>query len=266
MDTTKRIYKNIIFLSTAEVFSKILQFVIMVYAARLLDQSAFGRFSFALSLSFIAVILSDLGINTLLIREIARNKKSVNKYFINAFIAKIFFVIITYIFIVVLLNLMDYPKDTRYIVYIIWIFAIFSTFTDLFYSVFRAFEKMYFDALIKIVRMIILTTVGLYVLFHYKNVFLFSLTFVFTEVTVLALAFAIGSKSFIKIKLDISLKFIKDLTLKALPFGLAFIFSTIYFYIGSVMLSKMRGDVEVAIYSVAYNIALGADGNAIAQS
>ena len=42
----------------------------------------------------------------------------------------------------------------------------------------------------------------------------------------------------------------------ALPFGLALVFGSIYFYIGSVMLSKIRGDAEVAIYSVAYNIAL----------
>jgi O-antigen/teichoic acid export membrane protein len=48
----------------------------------------------------------------------------------------------------------------------------------------------------------------------------------------------------------------KSIVKKALPFGLAFVFSAIYFYIGTVMLSKFRGDVEVAIYSVAYQLAL----------
>ena len=88
MSTIRRIYKNIVFLSSAELISKIFQFVLMVYAARLLDKASFGKFSFALSLSFIAVIIADLGINTLLIREIARDKSKVDKYFTNAFVAK----------------------------------------------------------------------------------------------------------------------------------------------------------------------------------
>src|SRR3989338_9508913 len=140
MSVVKQIYKNLLFLSSAEVISKILQFVLMVYAAKILDQASFGKFSFALSLSFIAIIAADLGINQLLIREIARDKKDISRYFINAFVVKLSFAFVAYFFIIILLNALNYPPDTRYVVYAIWIFTIISTFTDLFYSVFRAFE------------------------------------------------------------------------------------------------------------------------------
>jgi len=256
MSAVKRISKNIFFLSSAELVSKTLQFILMVYAARLLDQAAFGKFSFALSLSFIAVIVADLGINTLLIREISREKSKVGKYFLNAFSVKILFAIVTFAFVIIFLNLLSYPKDTSYIAYIIYIFIILSTFTDLFYSVFRSFEKMVYDALLKIIRMILLTGIGLYVLIRYKNVFVFSLTFVLAELFVLGLAYLIAFKKFIKIKEGISLDFMKEIVKKSIPFGLAFVFSSIYFYIDSVMLSIMRNDVEVAVYSAAYNIAL----------
>ncbi len=59
MSTVKSIYRNLLFLSSGEIISKILQFVLMVYAARILDQASFGKFSFALSLSFIAIITAD---------------------------------------------------------------------------------------------------------------------------------------------------------------------------------------------------------------
>ena len=49
---------------------------------------------------------------------------------------------------------------------------------------------------------------------------------------------------------------IKSIIKRALPFGFASVFGMIYFFIGSVMLSKIKGDVEVAVYSVAFNIAL----------
>src|SRR3989338_5480666 len=146
----------------------------MLYAARLLSKEHFGKFSFALSLSLIAVVLADLGINTLLIREISRNKSLVSKYFINAFSIKVVLSFFTYLIIVALLNVLGYPQDSRQIVYIIWFFTILSTFTELFFSIFRAFEMMFYDAFLKIVRMILLSTASLYVLFKGYGVFVFS--------------------------------------------------------------------------------------------
>ena len=71
MSTVRRIYSNLLYLSGAEFISKVLQFVLMIYAARLLDPANFGKFSFALALSSIGIIAADAGINMLIIREIA---------------------------------------------------------------------------------------------------------------------------------------------------------------------------------------------------
>ena len=244
------------YLGTAEIVSRVLQFIVMLYAARLLSQEYFGKFSFALSLSLIAVVLADLGINTLLIREISRNKNLAGKYFANAFLVKVVLSFFTYLVIVAVLNILNYPHDTRKIVYIIWLFTILSTFTELFYSIFRAFEMMFYDAFLKILRMVLLTSASLYVLFKGYGVFAFSFTFVFVEIIVVVIASLIALNKFIKLEIAFDYGFMKPMIRKALPFGLAFVFGSIYFFIGSVMLSKMRGDTEVAIYSVAYNLAL----------
>ena len=256
MGAIRSISKNLLYLTSGELISKILQFILMVYAARLLDKPSFGKFNFALSLSFIVIIATDLGINQLLIREIARKKEDAGRYFMNAFVIKIFFSLLACIFIILLLNVLNYPKDTRNVVYAIWIFMIISNFTDLFYSVFRAFEKMFYDSLIKIVRMAILASIGIYILFKGYGVLAFSLAFIFVELIILLLAYLIASRKFIKINFDLDFKFMKNLVKTAYPLGVAFIFSSLYFYIATVMLSKMRGDVEVAVYSVAYNLAL----------
>ena len=44
--SVRRISKNIAALTTAELISKALQFVLFVYAARLLGKADFGKFSF----------------------------------------------------------------------------------------------------------------------------------------------------------------------------------------------------------------------------
>ncbi len=256
MGTAKRIYKNTMYLGAAEIVSKILQFVVMLYAARLLSKEYFGKFSFALSLSLIAIVFADLGINTLLIREISRKKEAASRYFVNAFATKIVLSLAAFALIALVLNILGYPSDTKQIVYIITLFTILSTFTELFYSIFRAFEMMIYDAFLKILRMVLLTISSLYVLFNDYGIFAFSYVFVIVELVVLLFAAAIALKKFIKIGHVIDMALIKSVLKKALPFGLAFVFGSIYFYIGSVMLSKIKGDEEVAIYSVAYNIAL----------
>lgn len=256
MGTARRIYKNTLYLGAAETVSKILQFVVMLYAARLLTKEHFGKFSFALSLSLIALVLADLGINTFMIREISRNRKLASKYFINAFFIKIGLAFMTYFIVAAALNVLDYSEDTKQIVYAVWLFAILSTFTELFYSIFRAFEMMQFDAFLKILRMILLTSISLYVLFRNYGVFAFSLAFVLVEIVVVLAAFLLALKNFIKIKQLFDFRFAKALLKRALPFGLAFVFGSIYFFIGTVMLSKIKGDVEVAIYSAAYNLAI----------
>ena len=256
MGTARTIYKNTLYLGAAEIVSKVLQFVVMLYAARLLSKEHFGKFSFALSLSLIAIVLADLGINTLLVREISRNRNLASKYFVNAFSIKVLLSALTYFIIVAVLNIFNSQKDTMQIVYIIWLFTILSTFTELFYSIFRAFEMMFYDALLKILRMILLTFASLFVLFNGYGVIVFSYTFVIIELIVVLVALVIALKKFIKLKIGIDYSFIRSILKKALPFGLAFVFGSIYFFIGSVILYKIKGDVDVAIYSVAYNIAL----------
>ena len=103
----KRISKNIIALTTGEIISKIFLFLLMVYAARILGVSSFGKLSFALSFSMLTVVLSDLGINTYLIREIARKKELVNKYFANAFVSKIFLSLVTFGLVYLFLNFLN---------------------------------------------------------------------------------------------------------------------------------------------------------------
>ena len=254
--SVRRISKNIAALTTAELISKVLQLVLFVYAARILSKADFGKFSFALAFSMIIIIFADFGINTLLVREIARKKELVTKYFINAFLAKLVFSILTFIAAIFILNILDYPTLTKNVVYIILLFTIISSITELLYSIFRAFERMEFDALIKVTRMVILTPVGLYVLFKGYGIITFSFSFILAELIVFILALNIGVIKFIKLKISFDFSFVKQIVKKSFPFGLAIVFGSIYFYIDSVMLSVMKNDVEVAIYSVAYNLVI----------
>ena len=68
--------------------------------------------------------------------------------------------------------------------------------------------------------------------------------------------FIVVMTKFVKIELDIDFAFVKKIIKLAFPFTLSVVFAGIYFYIDTIMLSLMKGDVPVGIYSASYNIAL----------
>ncbi len=228
--------------------------MVMWYAAKQLSPEHFGKFSFALSLSFIAMILVDFGINLLLIREIARQKERTAQIVSHAFFVKFIFSIGMLIIISGGVYLLAYPPLTQIIVFVMLLFTVAQTFTDLCVAVFRAFEKMFFDALIKVIRMVLLTALAGVVLWKNLGVIMFSGSFVAAEIIVLGIALSILIAKFTPLNFHIDSASAKNLIKNALPFGMSFIFGSIYFYINISMLSKLRGDTDVAIYSIASNL------------
>ncbi len=259
METARRIYRNTLYLGIAEVVSRILQFVVMLYAARQLTQEEFGAFNFALALAFVAMILADMGVNLLLVRTAARDKALLEKFVTNGLWLKLLFSAATFLGLWLLLLVLGYRGQTLEAALVMLLFAILSTFTDFMYSIFRAFERMEFDSFLKIMRMTLLVVFSLAVLAKGLGVVTFSLMFVVVECIVALAGFIIVSKKFITRRLRLSWldsSYRKRIASDAFPFGLSAMFGSLYFYASILILSAMNGELEVAQFSSAYNIAL----------
>ncbi len=257
MNTAKRIAKNTAVLTTARIISMILSLVLTALIARHLGDINFGKYSFAFAFTSLFVILSNFGLHTLALREIARDKKLAPKYLGNIFPIKIILSIVVFGLIVVTINLLNYPSDTKLAVYIMGLYIIMTSFTQFHISVFRAFEQMEYEALTTVLGRVVLLSLGLIVLFSGGGliaiIFVFLIGAIFEAVFTLSLL----TRRFVKFRLQWDIKFLKHLMKKALPFGLAGIFGVIYFRIDMVMLSAMKGDAAVGWYSAAYRLLEG---------
>jgi len=58
------------------------------------------------------------------------------------------------------------------------------------------------------------------------------------------------SRRYAKIAYRLDREFLKDVLLKALPYGIALVLNTVYFRIGSVLLSLIKGPADVGVYGV----------------
>ena len=142
MKTAQRILKNAFVLLLAHVVSKILAFLYIMYAARYLQASGFGVLSIALALAGIFGVLADIGLQTLIIRELARERTQVKKYLSNISCIKILLSVGVMILMKLTVHLLGYPPQTIQTVLFIGLYVILGSFTEMIYSVFRAYEQM----------------------------------------------------------------------------------------------------------------------------
>jgi Polysaccharide biosynthesis protein. len=142
MNTVQRIAKNTGVLLASQVVSYVFGFFYVMYTARYLGAEGFGVLSFALAFTGIFGVFSDLGVSTLTVREVARDKSLAGKYLGNIVVMKVILVAITFGLIALTINLLGYPEQTIKVVYLVALYIIFGAFSNIFNSIFQAYEKM----------------------------------------------------------------------------------------------------------------------------
>ena len=254
MNTVQRIAKNTAVLLAATIISKVLGFFYVMYTARYLGEEGFGILSFALAFTGIFGVFSDLGLGSLTVREVARDKSLAKKYLDNISVIKAILVAITFALIAMVINLLGYPEQTIKVVYLISLSVIFNSFTEMFYSIFRAFEKMEYSSLGQILNSILMLVGALFAISQRFSVIEFSSIYFIVSVLVLVYSFAVFVLKFGLPKLEVDWSFWKPTTKEALPFFLSAVVNVIAFKIDIIMLSMMKGDMVVGWYSAAYKL------------
>jgi len=254
MTVFKRTAKNAGVLFTSNIIAKLLNFFYTVYMARYLGAEFFGILSFAMAFALIFGVLADLGLQTLSVREIARNKSLTEKYLSNILGIKFILGLIAFSLIVIAANLFHYPPETIYVIYLISISVLVNSFNSMFYAVYQAHEKMKYVGIGNVLNSILMFS-GVIVFIYLKlNIVDFAYIYLFSAVFVFMFNLVNIISRFAKPHIEIDFKFWEKLLKNSLPFGLVSIFVIIYFKIDSVMLGIMKTDKIVGYYSAAYRL------------
>ncbi len=253
MNAVQRIVKNIGVTGLGQILIAVIAFFFMIYLARLLGEAGFGRFNFALSLTSLLVIFTDLGVNQLLIREIAREKELSEYYTNQAFLLKIPLAVLTFLAIVALNYLLGYTGELAWLLYLFGLYHILQILALNYLSLFQAWEKLEYMALFQVMEKLIIASVGIMVLWLGYGLFEIALVYLLAGIFDLGLAFILSFRKFIQPRFKIDLRFKKKLLLKGLPFGLNALFAILFFKIDTVLLAFIIGDVAAGIYNAAYN-------------
>jgi len=255
--TTKSIgvAQNTAYLIFAYVGQKVFSFLLFVFIARLVAVEDLGKYVFAMSFTSMFGIFIDLGLSQVLIREVAKDITRARDYLNNILSVKAILGVITYLAVVVAINLTGKSAEVRHLVYLSGVVMFLDSFYLSFYGIMRGFCNLKFESIGILIGQVVIFILGLTALLLHLPVIYLVAAVLGGSAFNFFYAFILIEK---KLKLGAGFAWDKEL-LKllfriAVPFAIAGIFSRVYGYIDSVLLSVLAGDKQVGFYSAGYKI------------
>ena len=82
------IAKNTFWLSISQVLGRIIRAIIVIYAARILGVHGYGVFSYALAIAGLFSVMSDIGINRIIIKQVSESPERRKQLIATGFVVK----------------------------------------------------------------------------------------------------------------------------------------------------------------------------------
>ncbi|MCL4488739.1 MAG: oligosaccharide flippase family protein [Chloroflexi bacterium] len=251
MNNVRRIVKNTTALLLGRVFSMGLGIVYVAALARYIQAAGMGKIATATSLVSILVLLANFGLSQLIIRDIAGEKAKASLYVTNAILLRLLLSVVFVGVIVLVAQTTKFPADTITVIYIYSCAYIFDELADVAFSIFNAFERMEYQALIQTGRDIVNVAFSLGAIYWHASLITIVLVSLFADLFKLTASMVVLRWKFIRPKLQIDVGLCRQLLIGALPFAALVIVQLVNRQIDTVLLSFNRQEAEVGWFSAA---------------
>jgi O-antigen/teichoic acid export membrane protein len=251
----QRARKNIVFKLASEALIRSLAFLFIVVAARYLGDRDYGTYSLAYFFAGVLTIFSDLGLNTVLVRDVSRNHHLLGRLAGNILSIKIVMALASLVTSPVILFLLGYSRNLILMIVLSQIYLQGNYFLDFFVALTNSLEKMEYEFLIKGIYKILV--VGLPILALWLGFRLWGLLFALIGAYGLSCLLCGGLvwKKITPLTLYHDSHLWKQILRSSFPIGLSTLFMTVYARIDLVMLSLFGiSTAEIGWYSVPVKI------------
>lgn len=225
----------------------------VILLTRYLGITGFGRYSTVLTFVGFFVILSDLGIYGITVREISQNKKEKVKILSNAAIYRVFSSLGIFLFGFLICLFLPYEPIIKLAIGIVALQSLFASLTAFFGIIFQVNYRMDLPTLVEILSRglyFTLTYIAIQLKFDLLGIFWFLAISTFINLFLVYLL----SLKFIKLKWQFDGKFLRYFLKESWALGLVAVLGMINFQIGIILLSLTKSMADVGIYGSAYRI------------
>lgn len=249
MKIGSRLVKNIGFVFVSGIVNKLFSLVAIAYAARVLGKADFGFYTLIGTFTFLFSYFGNFGIGPMTIKEISRNKPKVKELFNHIISLRLCLIVFSFPILMLIVNLLDYREDIKYLILIAGFSSLFSTFSDSFNTLYIAFERFKVPSLISVLISFLSSISNILILyFGYGLKGIVMISFIGTLLGAVVSGLWVRQR-FFKYKFAFNLHIWKDLIYRSLPFSIITFLQQGRMYLSILFLSKLPGPLpgEVAI-------------------
>lgn len=247
------VFKNTFWLALAEGITYLLKLILIIYIARILGATEYGKFTFALAFTALFVIFSDFGLSKITTREFSREPKK-EKEFSSLLSLKIVLALGT-LFLILIGSFFITPNPfIQKLIWVLGIFVIIENFSLIIFAFLQARQKMEYQAWAKILEAIIVTGLGFFVLFYCPSVLNLSFSYLFAILIALIFILILFHFKIFPLKLSFQKSIWKNYLKLSWPLALSGVFGAIYTYTDSTMMGYFGQITETGWYNAAQKI------------
>lgn len=225
-----------------------------IWVARYLGPVQFGLFSYSIAFAVLFSAISQLGLNSIVVRELIKNPRLKNINIGTAFWLKLFSALVMLAIVAIAVQFTENSEITKLYILIVASGSIFQSFEVIdFYFQSKVIVK--YVSICKIIQLTVSSLFKIYLIYKQSQLLPFVIIALLDQVT-LALSLYIAyryksNKSFFKF---FSLKIAKKLIQNGLPLMMSGLVIGVYTRIDQIMIKEILGEDRVGVYSAAVRL------------
>ena len=254
MTNLQRFLKNVFSIGTADILSRFITAGVVLYLIRLLTPDEFGVLNFAQALLAYLIIITNLGLDSVATREVAREPDNYKKVMSTVMIIKTFQALISFTALVLFLLIINKPLLSKTMA-LMYGFIVFSYVLNIEWF-FQGIEKMEYIAISKLLTSV-LYVAGIIVIVKSSQQMIY-IPVMFTCATFIGVftILAIFIKQYGSLKFEIDAILLKSFFKQSCILGATFFLLQLLYSFDIILLSFYRTESEVGYYAAAYKLIL----------
>lgn len=249
------ITQNTVFLTVASILQKIVSFAYFIIIARLVGVHNTGQYFFAIAFTTIFTVVADFGLGPVLTREMAKDTSRADAFINTVFGTKLLFGLGAYALVVLAINALGYPSETKLLIYVSGVTMWFDNLQSVFFSTFRAHKNLIFESTAIVASQFLTLVIGTVALYLQASLVWLILAYTIPSALVVCYGALMVKKMY-----GVHYTFVWDRAIFktfmgfAWAFAVAGILSRLYAYTDSILISKFLPPDHLGWWSVPYKI------------
>lgn len=248
----RSIAKNSAALLAVKIFMPLSYFIITISLARMLGVKSFGVYSIIFAYYGILRIIATFGIDSFLIKEIARDRSLASFYLNNAYFLGIIFSCINIVIMNAALSMSSYSYEVKMAGFVLSLALLPASLTQYAEAVFIAFQKNQYIFFTTSIREVLKITLVIFALIVYKSLLSVIIVISLTSYFGLLLDMVVINAHFFRQKLMLRREPVLRILKASFTLVLISGISSFFIVMDIIVLSKIKGELAVGLYSAAY--------------